>query len=68
MAPSGMVPKSSRVWIKWVVSLRYDLPFGEISLRKKSTKEDIRSEGHPLPDIMGLPGGGKVPLCIFGSI
>ena len=32
-----------------------------------STKAEMFSVGHPFADTIGLPGGGSVPLWIFGK-
>ena len=52
---------------KCEVSLMKDLPFGAMSLRKKSTSWEILSVGELFPEMIGLPGGGSFPLWILGS-
>ena len=65
--PGGVLPTACKVWRKSVVSFKKDSPFGESSFMKKSTNWDILSVGQPLPEMIGLPGGGNFPLWILGS-
>ena len=64
--PGGSFGVLSMMRRKCVVSLTYEGMSGMYLLRKWSTSLDVSSEGPPLPDTIGLPGGGMVPLWILG--
>ena len=62
-----MVPGFLIFLIKSVLSFTYDFVNNVVGgVRKLSISCEIFSVGHPLADTMGLPGGGILPLCIFG--
>ena len=54
----------SILFTKSVVSLMKDFDFVVMGFRKISTKADIFSVAHPLPETIGLPGGDVV-FCEF---
>ena len=63
---SPRVGMSLILLIKSVVSFTNDSIFVTSGFRKISTKAEIFSVAQPLALTIGLPGGGSVPLCIFG--
>ena len=52
---------------KLVMSDTCDFVLGTMGLRKVSMKADTFSVAQLLADTIGLPGGGKTPLCILGK-
>ena len=52
---------------RWVVSLMYAFMLKVHRVRKWSTNCEIFSVEPPFAETIGLPGGGKTPLCILRS-